>query len=114
MRIIGAPTPAKERKLRLLGEFAGADTVTYEDKGNGEVYVLTKGDQRITLTVSGNKYDGGFLSIDTPDTVPFKRPGSLVFERCPTCKHLLAESGRACCEGDCDCQCNVTGASRAF
>jgi hypothetical protein len=54
----------KETDLRQLGEFLGLgenDSIEYIDLGNGEDYVITKGDRSFILQARGNKIDGGFL-----------------------------------------------------
>lgn len=50
--------------LEKLGEFIGVDSIEYEDLGIGENYILRKDGKVITLYVRGNKFDGGFMTVD--------------------------------------------------
>jgi len=50
-------------KLEKLGKFIGADKIEYQDHGKREMYILTKGEERLTLIIEGNQFDGGYLTL---------------------------------------------------
>jgi len=54
----------RESELRTLGEFMGADVIEYEDYGKQEAYIVTKGDKQLRISVMGNQFDGGWISVD--------------------------------------------------
>jgi len=49
--------------LSALGNFCKADSIEYTDEGKGETYTIIRGKKKLTLTISGNLYDGGYMSI---------------------------------------------------
>ena len=63
-QVIGAASVAHRAQMRLLAEFAGADSIAYADLGNGEGYTLVKGGRSLVIKARGNKVDGGFLAVD--------------------------------------------------
>jgi hypothetical protein len=44
-----------------MGKFIGADEVHYEDMHKKGRYIIIKGNQKLTLIVSGNNWDGGYM-----------------------------------------------------
>ena len=66
-RIINAACQKHREQMQRLAEFAGLDEIRYVDHGNKEDYFLVKGDKKLTLTVAGNQYDGGFLCVSEID-----------------------------------------------
>ena len=52
-----------EKQLKILGKFCKADFVEYIDHGKGESYILKRGKKRIRLSIGGNMYDGGYMSV---------------------------------------------------
>lgn len=50
--------------LEKIGNFMSADKVEYKDLNKKEVYIITKGKDRLVLTANGNGFDGGWLGID--------------------------------------------------
>jgi len=50
--------------LEKLGYFIRADIVEYKDLGKTEIFTITKGAETLVLHVSGNNYDGGWLTIE--------------------------------------------------
>jgi len=64
MEVRNASSSSHSQQMKQLGEFLGLKSITYEDLGNGENYVLTREDgQELTLRVRGNRDQGGFLVI---------------------------------------------------
>jgi len=64
MEVRNAGSLKHGQQMKQLGEFLGLKSITYEDLGNGEDYVLTREDgQELTLRVRGNQDQGGFLVI---------------------------------------------------
>jgi hypothetical protein len=51
-------------KLAALAELTSAEVITYEDKGNMEIYLITKNGKTTMLKACGGKFDGGFLAIE--------------------------------------------------
>ncbi len=68
--IINPASPEHSAQMRALAEFAQCDSITYRDLGSGEDYVLTRGQEVLTLNVRGNKDQGGFLCVDSLRTDP--------------------------------------------
>ena len=64
VQVINASSPEHAAQIGALGEFVGADSIEYEDRGNGENYLITKGGKQLLIKARGNKFDGGFLSIE--------------------------------------------------
>lgn len=48
--------------MEKMGEFIDADEVHYEDMHKKERYTIIKGNQKLTLNVNGNNWDGGFMT----------------------------------------------------
>ena len=63
VEVIGAPTQRHLQSLTILGEFCRVNSVEYIDHGKGESYILRRGSRSITLSVSGNAMDGGYLNV---------------------------------------------------
>ena len=53
----------RESTLRIFGEFMDADVIEYEDYGKQEAYIVTKGDKQLRISVMGNQFDGGWISV---------------------------------------------------
>lgn len=49
------------RAVKEMGEFIGADEVHYENMHKKERYTFIKGDKKLTLNISGNNWDGGYM-----------------------------------------------------
>lgn len=70
--IHGAASEKHAHQMLDLAELVGADRIEYEDLGNGENYILYKGEQKLTLSVRGNRGDGAFLSVQRDKPRPVK------------------------------------------
>lgn len=64
-RIIGADSAPHEKQMRRLAEFCGLDEIRYVNHGNKEEYVLSKSGVEQKIFACGNRYDGGFLVVET-------------------------------------------------
>ena len=53
--------------LQGFGDFIGADSIEYTDRGNGEKYLVSKNGRGWEINVSGNKYDGGYATFKNND-----------------------------------------------
>jgi hypothetical protein len=63
MKIINPGSDKHREQLEMLAQFIGADEIEYKNLGNGEDYLVRKGGFTLTLSVRGNKFDGGFLCV---------------------------------------------------
>lgn len=61
-RIINAVSERHRLQIEALASILELDEVEYEDRGNGENYLLRKNGKQVTLEVRGNR-EGGFLCI---------------------------------------------------
>ncbi len=59
-KVIKPGSENHEKMLQGFGDFMQADSIEYTDKGNGELYVVTKEGKTWEIRVSGNRVDGGF------------------------------------------------------
>ena len=64
LEIIGSPCKEHTEAMRILGEFAGCDSIQYIDYGKSECYILTKEGKTIELNVNGNAIDGSYMTVD--------------------------------------------------
>lgn len=69
-----AANPRHQAAWEKFAIFAGIDEISYVDHGNGEDYILRKGNETTTLKVRGNRFDGGFIGnpqiTQERDTMP--------------------------------------------
>lgn len=68
--------PKKVAMWEAVGEVMGADKIEYEDLGKGEVYIVHINGGIIRFNVSGNQYDGGYMScsvVKGPKEKPLTR-----------------------------------------
>lgn len=62
--IVNVASENHAQQMKRIAEFMEADSITYKDLGNGKDYILIKGGKSLTLSVRGNKFDGGFLCVE--------------------------------------------------
>jgi len=62
-KIINSGSDKHVLQMKVLAEFADADSIEYVDHGDSENYILCKGSQKITVKACYNRMDGGFLAI---------------------------------------------------
>jgi len=60
--IINAFSYNHKQMMKRIADVTEADSIRYEDLGNGENYTITKNGKSVVLMIRGNKIDGGFLS----------------------------------------------------
>ncbi len=65
VRVVNPGSYRHGQQLAFLGEFLGLAEIRYLDRGNGEDYTLVRPDGgKLTITVRGNRDQGGFLAVD--------------------------------------------------
>ncbi len=65
MIITNAASENHAAQMKKIGDFCDADEVIYRDLGNGEDYLVLKGDQSLALRIRVNGIDGGYLTVET-------------------------------------------------
>jgi|GEM_PF-6460042 hypothetical protein len=60
-KIINAASDNHKAMMERIAEVTEVDSITYEDLGNGENYILVKNGKKVILMARGNRVDGGFL-----------------------------------------------------
>ncbi len=51
-------------KLEKMGNFMGADKIEHQERHKKEVYIITKGENRLVITAHGGGSDGGWLGVE--------------------------------------------------
>jgi hypothetical protein len=59
----------REKFLRCLGEFIGAEKVEYFDCDKNEEYKITKGNKQLVLYLMSTPIDGAWMNIEVKDAL---------------------------------------------
>jgi len=64
MKIVGAASECHRKQMEHLGNFCQADVVKYEDRGQGETYLITRGKDTLEIRACASRFEGGFLAVE--------------------------------------------------